>query len=258
MDSLFSHATLLLVSALFALIQGVAAEKHTVTFDNQCGFGSPRLVQKGNILSTGDPFTSDGPFNSAIAYLQTGNCLLNAEGCTSVEITLVNPTCPGCGSSVDISLIPPLKFSVPTAFSYQGGCKGQGTTCSSANCKSAFFVPDDNQVQVQCQDNDVNLLITFCPGDSTPKPATSLNIGVPLPAHTTSQTHIPTTTAVASVPIVSKETTSSVAASPRPSSNAPQCSRNRSRRRTSLSGSQLHVRSPRLVHERKRSINKQF
>lgn len=29
---------------------------------------------------------------------------------------------------------------------------------ASADCKTAFFVPDDNQVQVQCQENDVRLL----------------------------------------------------------------------------------------------------
>ncbi|KAF9556709.1 glycopeptide, partial [Agrocybe pediades] len=147
---------------LSVAVDGVFAEKHTITFDNQCGFGSPRLIQKGNVLSTGEPFTSNGPFSSAIAYLQTGNCLLNGEGCTSVEMTLVNPTCPGCGSSTDISLIPPQAYLSEFLSSYQGGCQGQGATCATEDCKTAFFVPDDNQVQVQCQENDVNLLITFC------------------------------------------------------------------------------------------------
>jgi hypothetical protein len=91
-----------------------------------------------------------------------------------VELTLINPTCPGCGSSADISLIPPLSFSVPVDFAYYGGCDGLGATCSTANCKTAFFVPNDNQVQVACQDNDVNLKITFCPSSSTAFHSTAL------------------------------------------------------------------------------------
>ncbi|KAI0661326.1 hypothetical protein C8Q70DRAFT_970418 [Cubamyces menziesii] len=81
-------------------------------------------------------------------------------------MTLVNPTAPGAGSSTDISLIAPHAFNVETSFSYFGGCDGQGATCDSGACKSAFFQPNDNQVQVQCETNDVNLLITFC-GDAT-------------------------------------------------------------------------------------------
>jgi hypothetical protein len=83
-----------------------------------------------------------------------------------MELTLGNPTCPGCGSSADISLIPPHAFSVTTSFSYFNGCDGTGTTCASADCSTAFFVPDDNQVQVACQADNVDLLITFC-GDAT-------------------------------------------------------------------------------------------
>lgn len=37
----------------------------------------------------------------------TGACDLNGEGCTTVEMTLGDPKCAGCGSSTDISLIPP-------------------------------------------------------------------------------------------------------------------------------------------------------
>ncbi|KIK09787.1 hypothetical protein K443DRAFT_82298 [Laccaria amethystina LaAM-08-1] len=168
----------------------VSAETHTVRFDNGCGRGSPRLIQKGNVLSSGEDFVSAGPLSSAIANFNSylvlkadipaGNCLLNGEGCTLVEMTLVNPTCPGCGSSTDISLIPPLAFSVPVTFSYFGGCNGQGATCSSAKCNTAFFVPDDNQVQVACQENNVNLLITFCGGSgNTTVPSSSTAIAAP-------------------------------------------------------------------------------
>ncbi|KAF8160626.1 hypothetical protein B0H34DRAFT_344402 [Crassisporium funariophilum] len=189
------------------------AEKHVISFDNKCGYGSPRLIQKGNILSTGDAFTSNGPFSSGIAYLQTGNCLLNGEGCTLVEMTLVNPSCPGCGSSTDISLIPP----------YQGGCNGQGATCSSPNCNTAFFVPDDNHVQVQCQENDVNLLITFC-GGGDDGAAVSHSKPAPVPS---------ITLAVAPPPSIIATSSKVPASIPSASSNVPQCARKRSRRRRS-------------------------
>ena len=45
-----------------------------------------------------------------------GSCGDNGEGCTLIETTLVNPTSPGSGSSTDISLIPPLAFSVTSGF----------------------------------------------------------------------------------------------------------------------------------------------
>ncbi|TFK44229.1 hypothetical protein BDQ12DRAFT_672609 [Crucibulum laeve] len=163
----------------FVFTTCVSAETHTIKFDNQCGHGTPRLIKAGNILSNGEPYTTNGSFSSGIAYLQTGNCLLNGEGCTLVEMTLTNPTCAGCGSSTDISLIPPLKYSVPTSFSYFGGCNGQGAKCTSANCNTAFFVPDDNQVQVACQDNNVNLLITFCPDGSETAPAPVATVNKP-------------------------------------------------------------------------------
>ncbi|PPQ93070.1 hypothetical protein CVT25_011946, partial [Psilocybe cyanescens] len=95
-------------------------------------------------------------------YLQTGKCGFNGDNCITVETTLVNPTSPGSGSSTDLSLIPPLKFSVTTGFGYYGGCDGAGASCNNANCNTAFRVPTDTFVQVACQSNNVNLAITFC------------------------------------------------------------------------------------------------
>lgn len=89
----------------------------------------PTLVQGGRILSTGGDYVSNGPLTAAIAYLQTGNCLLNGENCSTLETTLKNPTCAGCGSSTDVSLIPPHKFSVTTGFGYYNGCDGTGNNC---------------------------------------------------------------------------------------------------------------------------------
>ncbi|THU92367.1 glycopeptide [Dendrothele bispora CBS 962.96] len=144
-------------------VLGANAESHTINFTNNCGRGTPQLVQNGNILSSGQPFTSNGPFTAGIAYLQTGGCGLNGDNCMTVEMTLQNPTSPGSGSSTDLSLIPPLAFNVPIRFEYANGCDGQGQTCGDANCNTAFHVPTDNQVQVACQSNDVNLNVIFCP-----------------------------------------------------------------------------------------------
>ncbi|VDB98556.1 unnamed protein product [Peniophora sp. CBMAI 1063] len=69
------------VSAVFialAAITSVRAETHTISFVNNCGFGTPTLVsQSGVILSTGAPYTANGEIVGAIAYLQTGACGLN-------------------------------------------------------------------------------------------------------------------------------------------------------------------------------------
>ncbi|KAH9474351.1 hypothetical protein JR316_0012809 [Psilocybe cubensis] len=157
---MFSFKTLSVVLAVFAA--SVQAERHTVHFVNRCGHGTPQLIQNGRVLSTGGDYTSNGPLVAAIAYLQTGNCGFNGERCITVETTLQNPTTPGSGSSTDLSLIPPLAFSVTTGFGYYNGCNGAGASCNNQNCNTAFHKPDDNQVQVACQQNDVNLAITFC------------------------------------------------------------------------------------------------
>nr|VWO99925.1 N/A [Ganoderma boninense] len=148
--------------ALAAFVGTVAGESHTVHFDNRCGYGTPTLIQGGNVLSTGGDYTSNGPLTAAIAYLQTGSCGFNGEGCTLIETTLVNPTSPGSGSSTDISLIPPHSFSVTSGFGYYDGCDGAGADCTYSGCPTAFHSSGDTGVQVACQSNNVNLAITFC------------------------------------------------------------------------------------------------
>ncbi|TDL18832.1 hypothetical protein BD410DRAFT_792829 [Rickenella mellea] len=149
---------LLLVAAVVA----VNAEQHTVHFDNRCGFGTPTLIVGGRVVSTGGDFTAGGSISGAIAYLQTGACGFNGEGCTMVETTLRNPTSPGSGSSTDITLIPPHSFSVTTGFGYFNGCDGVGQDCTNGGCNTAFHQPSDTFVQRACQVNNVNLAITFC------------------------------------------------------------------------------------------------
>ncbi|KAJ6616782.1 hypothetical protein B0H10DRAFT_2219122 [Mycena sp. CBHHK59/15] len=155
-----------LKSTAFALLAVVVtnarAETHTVTFNNNCGFGTPMLIQGANVLSTGGAYTINGPLSSAIAYLQTGGCGFNGEGCTMVETTLRNPPSPGAGSSTDLTLIYPHAFSVTTGFGYYNGCNGAGADCTSSSCSTAFHSSGDTTVQVACQANDVDLVITFC------------------------------------------------------------------------------------------------
>ncbi|KAH9858836.1 hypothetical protein C2E23DRAFT_695453, partial [Lenzites betulinus] len=233
------------------------AEQHTIRFENKCGKGTPQLIQGGKVLSTGQDYTSNGPFSAGIAYLQTGGCGFNGEDCTLLEMTLVNPTAPGAGSSTDISLITPHAFNVETSFSYFGGCDGQGATCSSGTCKTAFFQPNDNQVQVQCQTENVGLLITFC-GDATASSATtsshsstaavSVAASSAVAVHTSAATHasssahstsaVPTTT-VANVPsLIVQSSSPATAASSAASSSAssvPSCRAGSRRRRRSVS-----------------------
>ncbi|CAE7190533.1 unnamed protein product [Rhizoctonia solani] len=160
LQSMFSMLTSILTFGL-----DTQAEKHTVTFKNNCGRGTPKLIRSGNTLhSGGGSYTHNGPLMAAIAYLQTGECLLNGEKCTTLETTLRNPPSPGAGSSTDVSLIPPHKFNVAVEFHYAGGCSGVGNQCRSASCcpKGAFCKPDDYESQRQCQAKNVDLVVTFC------------------------------------------------------------------------------------------------
>ncbi|KAG1727115.1 hypothetical protein EDB19DRAFT_1857703 [Suillus lakei] len=216
------------------LAVGVGAETHTIKFINQCGYGTPCLVVNGQNVSTGQDYVVDGMF-SAIAYLQTGQCNVNGEDCTLLEMNLVNPTCAGCGSSVDISLIDPHRFNVETSFSYYNGCDGLGADCNSADCAVAFFAPEDWYAQRQCEANNVDLLVTFCGnaseiilGGSVPSSASSSSTALstslpPTPATssgttsstTMSQNNPPTTTNVSS--------TSYSTGSSNPSSSPKKC-----------------------------------
>ncbi|KAF8883280.1 Glp-like protein [Infundibulicybe gibba] len=149
---MFMFKTVTTAFCIVAASSLVQAETHTVHFDNS----GP------NVLSTGGDFTVNGPLLDTRGYLQTGGCQFDGGGCTIVETTLRNPTSPGSGSSTDISLIPPLAFSVTTGFGYFNGCDGMGADCTGPQCTTAFHNPDDTQVQVACQTNDVDLVITFC------------------------------------------------------------------------------------------------
>ncbi|KAH9957349.1 hypothetical protein BC827DRAFT_1226439 [Russula dissimulans] len=126
------HTNIILFAITLLISTGVMvvrAESHTISFDNKCGTGTPQLVVGGQILSSGQDWTSNGPAQSGIIYLQTGPCLLNGENCALIEYNLNNPTCAGCGSFVDISLISPHDLNVPVAFSFFDGCDGQGASC---------------------------------------------------------------------------------------------------------------------------------
>ncbi|KAJ6549083.1 glycopeptide [Mycena vulgaris] len=133
------------LTVLAAIIANVYAETHTISFTNNCVFGTPILIQGPNVLSTGGPFTVDGALRGAIAYLQTGGCAFNGEGFTLLKTTLASPSTDGSGSSTDISLTPP----------YYNGC-------TDANCNTAFRVSTDTFVQVACQIDNVNLAVKEC------------------------------------------------------------------------------------------------
>ena len=60
-------------------------------------------------LQTGRDATLAVPANPDFTnfFIIIGDCKYNGEGCMTTEITLVNPSSAGSGSSVDLSLIPP-------------------------------------------------------------------------------------------------------------------------------------------------------
>ncbi|KZV76449.1 hypothetical protein PENSPDRAFT_420349 [Peniophora sp. CONT] len=76
-----------LVTVALVSFMGVQAVTHTITFANECGRGTPTLVgSNGAVLSTGAPFTINGPLTGATAYLQTGSCGSQGENCCTLDI----------------------------------------------------------------------------------------------------------------------------------------------------------------------------
>ncbi|KAL0061202.1 hypothetical protein AAF712_011961 [Marasmius tenuissimus] len=65
------------LAVLAAAAGTVMGERHTVNMINRCGRGTPQLIRGPKVLSTGGSYTENGPLTSAIAYLQTGQCLFN-------------------------------------------------------------------------------------------------------------------------------------------------------------------------------------
>ncbi|TFY63159.1 hypothetical protein EVJ58_g3408 [Rhodofomes roseus] len=223
------------VMAAVALAAQAGAEYHTIRFYNACGFGTPTLLANGDVLSTGEDYTSDGPFSSAIAYLQNGNqCGYNGEYCTLMEMTMNNPTCAGCGSSADLSLIDPHAFSYWTSFAYFNGCENTGANCPAAGCAAAFYYSDETQVQVACQADNAGLLIAFCadattldannlPGtnpSSSEASSTSSTYVAPTTSYTPTSTYVPPTSSVVSS-FSSSASSSSAAASSSASAKCP-------------------------------------
>ncbi|PCH44475.1 hypothetical protein WOLCODRAFT_76446 [Wolfiporia cocos MD-104 SS10] len=154
---MFSKLALAFIAASAAIVN-VHAETHTITFTNNCGYGTPYLRdQNGNVLSTGAPYTSNGPILGAIAYLQTGPCGNNGENCLLVETSLN-----GEFSSTDLSLIPPHSFQVTSGFGYYNGCDGAGADCTDPDCPDAMTDPSQTWKQVGCSVPNVDLAITFC------------------------------------------------------------------------------------------------
>ncbi|KIY43287.1 hypothetical protein FISHEDRAFT_62799 [Fistulina hepatica ATCC 64428] len=138
------HVSIFVFVLWCTIIPAIRAEQHSVNLVNNCGYGtfSGRAERSPSTRPLKPPFR---------------------EGCTLVELTLVNPSTAGSGSSVDISLIPPLAFSVAATFSYYDGCDGTGNSCLENGCTTAFYEPDDTTVQVACQDdNKLRVLINVC------------------------------------------------------------------------------------------------
>ncbi|KAJ6586906.1 hypothetical protein DFH09DRAFT_909969 [Mycena vulgaris] len=219
------------VFLVFASAGGTRAESHTIKFDNKCGYGTPQLIKGGDVLTT-TSYTSTGELAAAIALVLScwnpGSCGFNGEQCTLLELTMTNPVAVGGGSSADISLIDPHTFSVPTRIEFYGGCEGVGTTCDTPGCTTAFKQPDDTWVQVACQEDDANLLITFCP--DAPSPSSSKNTTVKHTTTTATTAKAETTTSSKIITSIVSSSTPTTVASPG-STATSMCKHNHSERR---------------------------
>ncbi|KZV69259.1 hypothetical protein PENSPDRAFT_486130 [Peniophora sp. CONT] len=152
---MFSLLPPALVASLIALAY---AESHTVTFINNCGFGTPTLSVQGSVVSTGTDYATNGPISGGLAYLDYDACGANGGNCTGVELTLQNGI-----SAADVTLVSPFAFSVASCMSFYNGCDGTGFACTEPNCPGAYLTPTDSSAtNLLCQTNDVNLAVTFC------------------------------------------------------------------------------------------------
>ncbi|KAJ7262192.1 hypothetical protein B0H12DRAFT_1104707 [Mycena haematopus] len=217
--TLLSAGLLLLACATSA----AHAESHTVKFDNS----RPQLI-KGGVVLTSTSYTSTGDLDAAIASVSSnlsGDCLFNGENCTLLELTMTNPVSVGGGS---ISLNSAV-YLILTRLRFYGGCDGIGTTCNSQSCTTAFRHPDDTWVQIACQENNVNLLISFCPdGPPSSLDSTTTEAKSTAASQTTSKKTSPSTTSSSLVPSSSLKTDSAASHFP---TSVPVCTHKHAERR---------------------------
>ncbi|CCM02597.1 uncharacterized protein FIBRA_04700 [Fibroporia radiculosa] len=134
------------------MLTAVDADMHTVSFTNNCGYGTPNLVaESGTLLSDGAPLTMNGPLIGAVAFLQTGNCGNDGEDCTTVNITLEN-------GENSFTVNPPYGSSISVKF--YNGCDGLGVDCGVSGCSGPQ--PLGVSSFANCTAPNVDLEITFC------------------------------------------------------------------------------------------------
>jgi len=153
-------AIAMLISAVVTLVR---AEVHTLTFVNNCHVGVPQFVRSPGTLATetsSSVWTSNIPgYLNGIAWLDWDDnmgCGLDVDDvkCPHVTVNLDNNH-PVGQSSASIN-IPKEEYYGGIKYRFTGGSNGD---CDSiaAGCYNQACV-----VQNECDDNDVNLEITFC------------------------------------------------------------------------------------------------
>ncbi|KAJ7638148.1 hypothetical protein B0H17DRAFT_1216809 [Mycena rosella] len=119
-------------------------------------------------------FTINGPLLGAIAYLQTGENILDIiEMMTSRQPAKVvadsmakaapwsKPAlCNNGFSSAELSLIPSHSFFVTIGFGFFDGCDGAGADCTFPRCEPEFTDPSQTFKQVGCGAANVNLAVS--------------------------------------------------------------------------------------------------
>ncbi|KAE9409376.1 hypothetical protein BT96DRAFT_970278 [Gymnopus androsaceus JB14] len=170
--------------ALIAMIfvAGTRAETHTVSFLNNCGEGTPTLMQNGARFLL-EKITQLTVFLIRPSRISTSPVCANGADCTAVVITLSNeivisPTTTynvhrfGSSSSllcryrIRVRCAPMAKtIQVLTRNSidrYYNGCDDLGADCLEAGCIEGYQSGDTAIPQIICEDDNADIVITFC------------------------------------------------------------------------------------------------
>ncbi|KZV68928.1 hypothetical protein PENSPDRAFT_502878 [Peniophora sp. CONT] len=156
------------LALVLLLANGAYSESHTVSFINNCGFGTPVLLVDEVVVSNGSDYSSDMSIIKGVAYLDQDGCASGgSESCMEIEINLSNSS----PSFVDILLIPPQVYRSAACVTYSDGCDGASLTCTGPDCSEAIISEDDpsgSGAVLVCEDSDANVIITFCDCAASP------------------------------------------------------------------------------------------
>jgi len=155
----FAAAALALASSVIAA-PADTPDVHTITFNNNCGYGNP-------VWNTPSNATKNGAGNawaavvSGVAWLDVDGCGPHGENCAVVEFTLDNPS---GAATADISLVGThANYSEEISIQIYGNQCYDILTCDSADCKDAIHDSSASSPLIRCTDQfNAGLTVDFC------------------------------------------------------------------------------------------------